>query len=109
MLDTLLFSTFLATNLILGLFHSRQVATMRDYSVGRKDFSTATLVSTILATGIGGGFLFRHLEHTYKEGLYYVIPVVVGGTASIFLLAMLALRMGEFIDTLSIAEAMGKL
>ena len=52
MLDTLLFSTFLATNLILGLFHSRQVATMRDYSVGRKDFSTATLVSTILATGL---------------------------------------------------------
>ena len=109
MLDITLFSTFLAINLILGLFHSRQVATMRDYSVGSKDFSTATLVSTILATGIGGGFLFRHLEHTYKEGLYYVIPVVVGGTASIFLLAMLALRMGEFIDTLSIAEAMGKL
>lgn len=109
MLDITLFVTFLAINLVLGLFHSRQVSTMLDYSVGRKNFSTATLVATIIATHIGGGLLFRHIEHTYTEGLYYIIPVIVGGTGCIFLLSLLTLRMGEFLDTLSIAEAMGKL
>ena len=110
MLDITLFGTFLAINLILGLFHSRQVGTMRDYSVGRKDFSTATLVSTVIATYIGGGFLFRHLEYTYKQGLYYIIPVLVGGAGHLLLVGrFLTLRMGEFLDTLSIAEAMGKL
>ena len=108
MLDITLFVTFLAINLVLGLFHSRQVSTMLDYSVGRKNFSTATLVATIIATHIGGGLLFRHIEHTYTEGLYYIIPVIVGGTGCIFLLSLLTLRMGEFLDTLSIAEAMGK-
>lgn len=109
MLDIVLFSTFLAINLIVGLSHSSQVATMRDYSVGKKDFSTATLVSTILATTIGGGFLYRHLEETYQQGLYYILPFIVGSTFSGFFFGLLTLRMGEFLDTLSIAEAMGKL
>ncbi|MEM7383143.1 MAG: HD domain-containing protein [Bacteroidota bacterium] len=110
MLDITLFSAFLAINLIVGLFHSRQIATMRDYSVGRKDFSTATLTSTVIATYIGGGFLFRHLEQTYTQGLYYIIPATVGGTGYLLLVGrILTLRMGEFLDALSIAEAMGKL
>ena len=110
MVDITLFITFLAINFTFGLFHSRQVATMRDYSVGRKNFSTATLVATIIATHIGGGFLFRYLEYIYLQGLYYIIPTLVGGSGYVFIVGrFLTLRMGEFLDTFSIAEAMGRL
>ena len=110
MSDITLFSTFMTISAILAVCHSSQVATMRDYAVGRKNFSTATLVATIIAPYIGGNFLSRHLSLTYQQGLYYLIPVLVGGTGHLFLIGrFLTLRMGEFMDTLSIAEAMGRL
>lgn len=40
-LDTVLFSAFLAVSLIIGLRYGRSVKTLRDYSIGNKDFPTA--------------------------------------------------------------------
>ena len=108
-LDISLFSIFLVINLIVGLRAGRGVKTLRDYSIGNKDFSNATIISTIVATGISGGFLFYGLEQTYTNGLYFIIPII-GSSVGIFLHGQfLAVRMGEFINNTSIAEAMGNL
>ena len=107
-IDVILFAIFLITNLVVGLSHSRQVASLRDYSVGRKNFSTATLVSTIVVSWVGGWYVFEILANTYKTGLHFVI-IISGAFICLWLVGQLAVRMGEFLDNLSVAEAMGDL
>ena len=108
-LDVALFSVFLATNLILGLAAGRRVKTLRGYSIGSKDFSTASVTSTIVATWVGGGFLFYALANIYTTGLQFIIVTLGGTLCLLFTGQVLAVRMGEFLNNLSVAEAMGDL
>lgn len=108
-LDLVIFSLFLLANLWVGLHYGRQVKILRDYSIGKKDFSTATLVATVIATGTGGGFLFYTLASTYTDGIYFIIAIMGGSLCLLFIGQVLAVRMGEFLDKLTVAEAMGSL
>ena len=108
-LDVVLFSVFLATNLIIGLAAGRRVKTLRGYSIGSKDFSTASVTSTIVATWVGGGFLFYALANIYTTGLQFIIVTMGGTICLLFTGQVLAVRMGEFLNNLSVAEAMGDL
>jgi solute:Na+ symporter, SSS family len=47
-IDVGILVVFLAINLVVGLRHGR-VTSMRDYALGGKNFSTATLTATIVA------------------------------------------------------------
>ncbi|MEM7055481.1 MAG: sodium:solute symporter family protein, partial [Bacteroidota bacterium] len=108
-LDIVIFVVFLGFNLIIGLAAGRRVKTLREYAVGRKKFSDAALTSTILATWISGIFLFYSLEKIYTGGLRYII-VMMGGTISLILTGrVLAIRMGGFLNDLSVAKTMGDL
>ena len=108
-LDIIIFITFLAINLILGLFYSKGVKTIREYAIGNRNFSTSTLSTTIIATCIGGGVFSLAVSKTYSDGLYYIF-LNIGEVLAFFTVAYwLAPRMSEFLGTLSIAEAMGNL
>jgi Na+/proline symporter len=107
--DIILFATFLAINLIIGLLAGRRVKTIRDYSIGNKDFSTATITSTIVATWIGGGFMFYAMKNIYTSGLQFIIVMLGGRLCLLFTGQVLAVRMGEFLNNISVAEAMGNL
>ncbi|MEM7055517.1 MAG: HD domain-containing protein [Bacteroidota bacterium] len=108
-LDIIIFSIFLALNLLIGLGAGRRVKTLREYATGRKDFSTATVTSTIVATWVGGGFLFYALAQIYTTGLLFIIASLGGTICLLFTGQVLAVRMGEFLNNLSVAEAMGDL
>jgi Na+/proline symporter len=108
-IDTALFIVFLGINLTIGLIAGRRVKSLRDFSIGNKDFSTATVTSTIVATWIGGGFMFYALKNIYTSGLQFIIVTTGGTLCLLFTGQILAVRMGEFLNNLSVAEAMGDL
>ena len=94
--------------LVIGLSYGWKVKTIRDYALGGKNFSTSTLVATIVATYSSGSGLFIDLENTYTSGLYYILASL-GLPLSLWLSGQLATRMGEFLNNISVAEAMGDL
>ena len=108
-LDFLIFFVFLALNLIIGLRAGRSVKTVRDFAIGKKDFSTAAITSTIVATWFSGGFMFQGLERIYAGGLLFFAPMIGTTFNLLFTGQVLAVRMGEFLNNLSVAEAMGDL
>ena len=71
-IDVVIFITFLAANLIFGLWTSRGVTTLRGYAIGGKDFSTATLVATIVATWVSGEFFFTWVYESYATGIGFI-------------------------------------
>ena len=109
-IDVAIFIAFLAGNLIFGLWASRGVDTLRGYAIGDKNFSTATLVATIVATFASGEYFFTIVSEAYASGIGFIYTALVGEVLSLFLIGRLfAPRMAEFLGSLSIAEAMGGL
>jgi Na+/proline symporter len=108
-LDVAIFVTFLAGTIVVGLRSSRGTYNITQYAVGDRNFSTATLVATIVATWISGEFFYSSITEAYKNGLYS-IWIALGDPLYLLCIGLFfAPRMGEFLGNLSIAEAMGNL
>ncbi len=108
-LDITIFVTFLVGTIVVGLRSSRGTYTITQYAIGDRNFSTATLVATIVATWISGEFFYSSISEAYKNGLYS-IWIALGDPLYLLCIGLFfAPRMGEFLGNLSIAEAMGNL
>ena len=68
--DSFIFIGFLIANVVFGLTSSHGVKNIREYAVGNRNFSTATLVATIVATWVSGEFFYSNIFETYSKGLY---------------------------------------
>ncbi|AWN81638.1 High-affinity proline transporter PutP [Candidatus Cardinium hertigii] len=95
---------FLLLTLVVGLYYSRKVTTFREYAVGNKQFATATLVATLLASEFSGGGLLRGVEQTHAQGLFWILFGLSSPIAH-WILTSLMLRMGPFMQHLSLAES----
>ncbi len=108
-IDTVVFIVFLTLNLVVGLYYGRGVKNIKDYSLGNRNFSTGALVSTIVATWIGGDYLFITIAEVYTTGLHYAIGCL-GMVVCLFLNAYVFVpKMSEFLGSISVASAMGDL
>ncbi|MHA7877694.1 MAG: sodium:solute symporter family protein [Bacteroidota bacterium] len=105
--DIHIFVTFLVITLLVGLWWGRSVKTLEGYALGNKRFSTSTLVATIVATWITGSFLTFRIGSIYKDGIYWIILYLCDVGTLILTGWLLAIRMGPFLQNMSIAEAMG--
>ncbi|MGI2262372.1 sodium:solute symporter family transporter, partial [Candidatus Cardinium hertigii] len=99
---------FLLSTLLMGIYFSRKRTTFREYAIGNKQFATATLVATVLATLYAGCTLLCNVECIYEYGLWWIIIVLVD-CFGLCVISRLALRMNLFINHLSIAETMGEI
>lgn len=108
-IDVILFGIFLGINLIVGLLSGGRVKSLREYSIGNKDFSTAALTSTIVATWISGSFMTFHLTKIYSEGWSFILAIICDNFTLLVIGLFLAVRMGEFLKNNSVAEALGDL
>jgi len=108
--DSIIFIGFLIANITLGLASSKGIKSIREYAVGDRDFTTPTIVATIVATWVSGEFFFNNIYESYAHGLNFIWTAILGDFFSILLVgAVFAPRMGEFLGKLSVAEAMGDL
>ena len=108
--DLFILIVFLLLNVIVGFRYRGKRQSFREYAVGNKQFSTATLTATVVSTWIGGNIFFNYLERFYDTGLYYVIPSGIGGTACLLITGyVIGPRMGKFFDSVSVPDLLGKL
>ena len=106
-IDISIFVVFLFATLVVGLSRGRSVKTLKDYALGGKNFSTATLVATIVATWITGSFLTFRIGSIYDDGIYWIILYLCDVGTLVLTGWLFAIRMGPFLKNMSIAEAMG--
>ena len=100
---------FLLVNLGLGVRVGRGIKTIKEYAIGGRDFSTATLATTIVATWISGSYFTVIISQIYIEGVWF-LPAALGDVLSALIICYIfAPRMKEFFGNLSVAETMGKL
>lgn len=98
---------FLLLTIVLAGYSTKNVTTYQTYAIGNKNFSTATLVATLLATAFGGGMLMRNMEQTYHQGLSWITLSLLLSFFKHWFASRLAIRMRPFMHNLSIAETIG--
>lgn len=98
--------SFLLFTLVVGIYYSGKITSLREYAIGNKNFATATLVATLLATLYGGGALMRTVQQIYNQGIYYII-ILLADSISIWIWTLLIPHMGPFMYHLSTAESIG--
>ncbi len=107
--DIAVIAAFLLLNLIFGLASGQGIKNIREYAIGNRNFSTATIVATIVATWIFGSVVSLNLIETYNNGLYFIILGIADGISFFVIAYFYAPRMKEFLGKLSVAEAMGSI
>ena len=108
-IDIIIIASFLAINLVAGFYSGRGIKTIKEYAIGDRNFSTATIAATIIATWISGSFFTVCVSQTYKEGVWF-LPAALGDILSLLIIGYIfAPRMKEFFGSLSVAETMGNL
>jgi Na+/proline symporter len=109
-IDILIFVVFFLLNIIVGSKYRGKKQSFKEYAIGDKKFSTATLTATIVATWMSGSLLFLDLEKTYSQGLYFIIAIIVGRTLGLLLTGyVIGPRMGRFLNHVSVSESLGEL
>ncbi|TDG94184.1 sodium:solute symporter family transporter [Cardinium endosymbiont of Culicoides punctatus] len=107
-LPLLMAGAFLLFTLAAGIYFGKKTTSLKEYAVGHKNFATATLVATVLATIIGGGGLIRNVQQVHNQGLYWILFSIIGNV-DIWMVSALADRMGPFMNHLSMAESIGRI
>ena len=107
-LPLIMVMSFLIFTLIVGLYYSRKTTTLKEYAIGHKNFTTATLVATVLSTTLGGGTLINNIQEVHCEGLHWLILALVSTWLGLLTLSALSTRMTHFMKNLSMAETIGQ-
>jgi Na+/proline symporter len=109
-MDGSIFIVFLLANIVVGFRYRGRRQSFKEYAIGDKEFSTATMTATIVATWAGGNILFNALERTYATGLYDVLPSVTGDFVCLAITRyVLGPRMGKFLNNVSVPKSLGRL
>lgn len=108
-IDLFIILIFLILNLIVGVYYGIGVNTLKYYAVGDRNFSTATIAATIVATWIAGSSFSITASETYSQGLYFIIPGFADSISFFIIAYFYAPRLLQFLGKLSVADAMGSL
>jgi len=108
-IDIVIVAVFLVVNLAAGIYSGKGITTIKDYAIGDRNFSTATLTATLVATWIGGGFFAIGVSQTYQDGLFFIVSSVGEVIALLIVAYIFSSRMKEFLGKISLAEVMGEL
>jgi Na+/proline symporter/signal transduction histidine kinase len=108
-IDIAIVIAFLVVSLAIGLYKGSGVISIKDYALGGRNFSTATLTAAIVATWIGGDNFALSLSETYTQGIRFILASFAALGCFLITAHIYLPRMQEFLGDLSVAESMGKL
>jgi Na+/proline symporter len=107
MIDIIIFILFLVANLIIGIKYRGRSQSFKEYSIGDKQFSTATLTATMVATWASGSYLFNTIEQAYGNGLYFILASVGSSIGLLITGYIVGPRLLPFLNNVSVADIMG--
>ncbi len=108
-IDITIITSFLIINILAGIYSGRGIATLKHYAIGNRNFSTATITATIIATWIGAGSFSSSISETYQNGLWHIVARIGDSLTLLIVGVIIAPRIGEFFGKLTVAEIMNSL
>lgn len=109
LLDYCIIAAYFALILFVGIWVSKSVKNLDDFSTGNRGYSAAFVFATLSASFIGGGFTMGLAEKVFTMGLVYVVALWGFSAKEILVATVIAPRMTPFKDAMSVGDIMGQL
>lgn len=107
MIDLAIVIIYLAATFILGVGQSKRANTVHDFALGNQHCSTATLVATLFATGIGGVSTLGVSERVFSVGIVFLFVFWGEPISNMIAGQFLAPRVQRFKGMISVGDIMG--
>ena len=108
-IDVSIVGIYLLLCLIIGLYKSTKIKTIREYAIGSGNFSTFIIISTMFATFISANATLGFVEQIYKLGLVFAIAMFFMPFNWLIIKNIYAKNIDKFKGCISISEMMGSL
>lgn len=98
---------FLLITLIIGFFFSKKTSTFQVYAVSNKQLPMLSLIITLLITTWENKEVTGIIQQICTNGLYYYICIALSQSVGLWIISLLVLRMGLFMQHRSMPETIG--
>lgn len=107
MIDLIIVVVYLAATFVLGVGQGKKADTVHDFALGNQHCSTATLVATLFATGIGGVSTLGVSERVFSTGIVFLFVFWGEPLSNLIAGQFLAHRIQQFKGMISVGDMMG--
>ncbi|MFQ3307320.1 MAG: Na+/proline symporter/signal transduction histidine kinase [Candidatus Midichloriaceae bacterium] len=108
-IDVSIVGIYLLLCLVIGLYKSTKIKSIKDYAIGSGNLPTFVIVSTIFATFINARATIGDVEAIHSSGLLYGLALFFVPFNWLLVKNIYAKNIGQFKGCISMSEIMGKL
>ncbi|MHC0449689.1 MAG: hypothetical protein ACRY3E_06425 [Candidatus Lariskella arthropodorum] len=72
-IDIIIVIAYLALCILIGLYKSRSIKTLKEYALGKGHFPDIVIITTLFATDIGAGSVMGYIGQVYTLGLFFIV------------------------------------
>ncbi|WHQ46477.1 MAG: sodium:solute symporter family protein [Candidatus Midichloria sp.] len=94
----------------VGLYKSKSIKTLQEYTLGGRNFSDLVIVTTLFATHIGASSTIGVVEKVYVLGIFFVVNSLIEPLFMwLVTMKIYAGNIDQFVGCISVSDIMGKL
>lgn len=105
--NLILVGLYLIITLFIGIFTGRNIKDFKEYTLGKRNFSTVVLSMTVCATLIGGGSSLGTATEVFKFGIIVMFAKFGVSLGSIIIAFYIIPRMQRFMGMITVGEIIG--
>ncbi|MBA8667743.1 hypothetical protein H1Q59_07560 [Holosporaceae bacterium 'Namur'] len=109
LIDLFIVLIFLSTCLVIGIYKTTKIQTIKEFALGYKNISVTTLVCIIFASSIGAGSTIGVTGKIYELGAIFVVRQLLLPIYWLVTIKVIARNIGQFNNSLSLGEIIYKL
>lgn len=94
---------------LLGIFFREKSSSVYSYAIGRKKYSRAFIVATMVSTAIGSGSILGFTSSIFEKGICFLIPVFFEPLSCFIIGYFFVPKFTKWYGSVSIGDIMGKM
>lgn len=108
-IDIIIVITYLALCILIGLYKSRSIKTLKEYALGKNYFPDIVIITTLFATDIGAGSVMGSIGKVYTLGLFFIVTQLFSLLLWLVISKIYGQNIDQFLGLMSISDIMEKL
>jgi SSS family solute:Na+ symporter len=108
-IDITIVGAYLFLTLLIGMWQSSGVKTMKDYTIANRDYSTFIIVATVAASWFGGGTSIGKVEKIFNHGTVYLLTTVGLVVQLLLMSEIIVKKFAPYMGLLTVGDIMEKM
>ncbi|MDJ1258069.1 MAG: sodium:solute symporter family protein, partial [Candidatus Midichloria sp.] len=93
----------------IGLYKAKSIKTLKEYTLGGRNFSNLVVITTLLATDIGAGSTVGIVEAIYTFGMFFAITQLFVPCFWLMMAKVYGKNIDQFLRCISVSDIMANL